>query len=125
VPRLDIIIVEDDKIIAMEVMDRLEDMGHKVMCILDSGEEAVAEILDKKPDLVFMDIRLGGKMDGIEATLKIHAEQNIPIIFLTAYSDETTLKRAKLTNHSGYMLKPFLSVELDKKMAEIIEKLKH
>lgn len=125
VSRLNIILVEDDRIIAMEVSDRLEAMGHKVISILDNGEKAVDEILDKKPDLVFMDIRLDGKMDGIDAAQKIHDKQNIPIIYLTAYSDETTLQRAKLTNPAGYMLKPFINVELHIKVAEIIDKMNH
>jgi CheY-like chemotaxis protein len=125
VSRLNIILVEDDNIIAMEVSDRLEAMGHNVMSIIDKGEQAVKEVLEKKPDLVFMDIRLEGKMDGIDAAQKIHAQQNTPIIYLTAYSDETTLQRAKLTNPAGYMLKPFINVELHIKVTEILDKMNH
>jgi PAS domain S-box-containing protein len=102
-----ILIVEDDTIIAMELMERLKDLGYEVAEIVSSGIEAINLVSSAQPNLVLMDIRLSGKMDGVEAAEKIKEEFDIPVIFLTAYADEETLCRAKKCEPFGYMLKPF------------------
>jgi PAS domain S-box-containing protein len=102
-----ILIVEDDTIIAMELMERLKELGYDVAGIVSSGTDAIDSVNSAQPDLVLMDIRLSGKMDGIEATEKIREQFDIPVIFLTAYTDEETLSRAKKTEPFGYILKPF------------------
>ena len=102
-----ILIVEDDTIIAMELMERLKDLGYHVAGLVSSGIEAIKMVDSTQPNLVLMDIRLSGKMDGIEAAEKIREKFDIPVIFLTAYADEETLFRAKKSEPFGYILKPF------------------
>ncbi|MFO7891785.1 MAG: response regulator [bacterium] len=107
-----IVIVEDEHIIAMEIQDRLENLGYNVPVLFSSGEEAVKQIKTIKPDLVIMDIMLRGEMDGIEAAEKIQNQLDIPVVYLTAYSDKNTLERAKITQPFGYILKPLEKREL-------------
>lgn len=107
-----IILVEDEIIVAADVKNRLENMGYSVLGIFDTGEEAIEKVGELKPNLVLMDIVLKGEMDGIDAALKIRELFNIPIIYLTAYSDEKTLERAKVTEPFGYVLKPFEDREI-------------
>jgi two-component system cell cycle sensor histidine kinase/response regulator CckA len=102
-----ILIVEDDAVIAMELEERLRALGYAVCGVTAYGKEAVTEAARLQPDLVLMDIRLRGAMDGIEAAAQIGARFDIPILYLTAYADEQTLERAKLTEPFGYVLKPF------------------
>jgi PAS domain S-box-containing protein len=87
-------------------------MGYEVPVIVCSGEEAIEKVKENKPDLVLMDINLFGGMDGIEAASKIHSFSDIPVIYLTAYSDDETLQRAKITEPYSYMVKPFKDREL-------------
>jgi PAS domain S-box-containing protein len=107
-----ILIVEDETIVAMSLEDDLKQLGYKVCGAVNSGEAAISKARETQPDLVLMDIQLKGDMDGIEAATKIHQQFNIPIIFLTAYADPTTLQRAKVAEPFGYLLKPFEEREL-------------
>ena len=102
-----ILVVEDDIIIALELIHRLKELGYDVPENAASGVEAIEMAEITRPDLVLMDIRLSGKMDGIEAAEKIRKQFDIPVIFLTAYADEETLCRAKNSEAFGYILKPF------------------
>ncbi len=110
--KIQILIVEDERIVAEDVKTKLEHVGYAVAGIVNSGEESVkkAEIL--KPDLVLMDIVLEGKMDGIEAAAEILSKLNIPVVYLTAYSDKKTLKKAKVTEPFGFIIKPFEAQDL-------------
>jgi len=107
-----IMLVEDEIIVAADVKLRLESMGYQVLGIVDNGEEAIKTAGEEKPNLVLMDIVLKGEMDGIEAAQKIRELYDIPIIYLTAYSDAKTLERAKVTEPFGYVLKPFEDREI-------------
>lgn len=107
-----ILVVEDEQIVALELKDRLTRMGHSVVGVVVSGEEAIEHVRRLQPDMVLLDIKLQGEMDGIEAAETIRSETNIPVVYLTAFSDETTLQRAKLTEPYGYILKPFQEREL-------------
>jgi diguanylate cyclase (GGDEF)-like protein/PAS domain S-box-containing protein len=107
-----ILIVEDEKIIALDLQRRLERFGFSVVGMAASGAEAVDLAKDREPDIILMDIRLEGEMDGIEASKRIRAQFAIPVIFLTAYTDEKTLERAKEVEPFGYILKPFKEREL-------------
>lgn len=107
-----IFIVEDDVITATELKSKLQSMGYVVAGTAGSGEEAVTKILNSKPDLVLMDIHLKGRMNGIDVSQKVKEIDEIPIIFLTAYSDSDTLEKAKLIQPSAYLIKPFDSDEL-------------
>lgn len=99
-------LVEDNKIISMELKQRLEQMGYEVFDVVNTGEEAITKATELNPDLVLMDIKLKGKMDGIEAANQINSLFHIPIVYVTAYEDEDTVKRAKVTNPKGYLVKP-------------------
>jgi response regulator RpfG family c-di-GMP phosphodiesterase len=107
-----IFIVEDEVIVAHEIAQKLKKMGHDVIGMTATGEQAVEVALREKPDLILMDIKLKGGMDGIEAASKIHAQASIPLIYLTALSDEETLQRAKITEPFAYIQKPITSREL-------------
>lgn len=107
-----ILVVEDEAIVAKDLQNRLKKFGYSVPAIASSGHEAIHKAVEIKPDLVLMDVRLKGQMDGIEAAEEIHKHLDIPIIYLTAYADENTLERAKITDPFGYLLKPFKEREL-------------
>lgn len=102
-----ILVVEDESIVAKDIQKRLREMGHAVPDIAFSAEEAIKKAAMVHPDLVLMDIMLQGSMDGIEAAKEIRERFHIPVIYLTAYSDAQTLKRAEVTQPFGYILKPF------------------
>ena len=107
-----ILVVEDEVIVAQDIAGRLKKMGYQVTATVASGEEAIEKASENKPDLVLMDIVLKGDMDGVTAAGKIQTKINVPTVFLTAYADETTLERAKITNPFGYIVKPFQQKEL-------------
>lgn len=107
-----ILVVEDEAIVAMGIKEKLEDLGHEVVDIVFNGEDAIEKAIKIEPDLILMDIVLKGDMDGIEAASEIRNRLDIPIIYLTAYSDEEILKRARMTEPYGYILKPFNNSEL-------------
>ncbi len=109
---IQIMIVEDEKIVSKDIQGMLRRIGYAVPAAVSSGEEAVQKAAEMQPDLVLMDIMLKGKMDGVEAAEQIRAQSQIPVIYLTAYADEKTLQRAKITEPHGYILKPFQEKEL-------------
>ena len=102
-----ILIVEDDGIVAMDIESRLKKLGYSVSGTVIYGEKAIEKVEELSPDLVLMDIVLKGEMDGIEAAEIIRSRFDVPVIFLTAYADEERFERAKLTIPFGYILKPF------------------
>lgn len=102
-----IMIVEDERIVAEDIRRRLQNMGYVVPSVTSSGLKAIKEVEDKSPDLVLMDIVLEGEMDGIETAEQIRSRFNIPVVYLTAYSDEKILARAKISEPFGYVIKPF------------------
>ncbi len=106
-----ILLVEDESIEAMDIKRTLESFGYNVAYVASSGEEAVEKTLEIIPDLILMDIVLKGDSDGIEAVSKIK-DLNIPVIYLTAHSEESTIERAKLTEPYGYIIKPYDRTEL-------------
>ncbi|MDD1428920.1 response regulator, partial [Dolichospermum sp. ST_sed9] len=102
-----ILIVEDEVIVARNIANQLNQLGYIVTGKVSSGQAAINQAADSKPDLILMDIIIKGDMDGITTANHIHKELDIPIIFLTAYGDEQTLERAKVTQPFGYIVKPF------------------
>lgn len=104
-PKVRVYLVEDDWIIAKEITFTLQDLDFEVIGNKDNGEEAIAEIEKKQPDLVLLDIDLAGKMSGIEVAEKLRP-LGIPYIFLTAMSDHSTIEKAKVTNPYAYLVKP-------------------
>jgi len=106
-PKGNILIVEDEAVVAADLAGKLERAGYRVVGIAADGEEALETTAAQLPDLVLMDIRLAGPMDGIETADRIRESHSIPIIYLTAHSDASTLQRASMTEPFGYILKPF------------------
>ena len=102
-----ILIVEDEPIIAEDISSALEKNEYKVSAIVYDKEEALSELLKNTPDLALLDINLDGKQDGIEIAEIIARDHHIPFVFLTSYSDKGTLEKAKHTEPSGYIVKPF------------------
>jgi len=109
-PRL--LVVEDESVVAMDIAGQLRDMGYNVCGCAYNGLDAIAQAHAERPDLVLMDVVLKGEMDGIAAAATIGAELQIPILFLTAYSDDQTVDRAAQAMPYGYLTKPFQGREL-------------
>lgn len=118
-----ILIVEDERIVAIALEKALRRMRYSVTGITDTGEAALEKLAQTQSDLVLMDIRLCGELDGIETASLIHKRHAIPVVYLTAYADEETLQRAKVTEAFGYVLKPF--EERDLRVAIEIALYKH
>ena len=106
------LIVEDEILIAEELRERLSRLGFSVIAAVDSADEGIAIATRERPDLVLMDIRLKGEKDGVQAAKEIRRQVDVPIVYLTAHSDELTVNRAKATEHDGFILKPFQRREL-------------
>lgn len=102
-----VLVVEDDRLIAAGIAKRLRVLGYAVVGQASSGDEGVSAARALRPDLVLMDIHLGRGIDGIEAARRLREELDVPVVFLTAHSDEATLQRAKLSGPHGYVLKPY------------------
>ena len=112
---LKILIVEDEYIIALDIRTMLEDLGYMVSAIASSGEESIQKASKMKPDLVLMDIKLKGGIDGVEAGEEIYRQLRIPIVYLTAFSDKATLRRINQNKNgkpSTVIYKPFDEGEL-------------
>lgn len=107
-----ILIVEDEVIVALDIQDRLSDLGYEVTGVADRGNEALELLASTRPDLVLMDIRLKGEMDGIAVAEQIRQQWCIPVIYLTAFSEDSTLQRAKVSEPFGYLIKPFEDREI-------------
>ena len=107
-----ILLVEDEAIIAMDLRQRLESLGYEVTGIAVNGEEALALAETTRPTLVFMDITIQGPIDGIETAKVLTSRMDVPVVFLTAHADSTTIARAKAARPYGYLVKPFEEREL-------------
>jgi len=107
-----ILIVEDEGIIAADIEDRLKRLGYEASGWASTGEEAIGLAVSTNPDLILMDIMLKGPMDGIEVAEQVRRQYDVPVIFLTAFSDETLLERAVAIEPFSYLLKPFNEREL-------------
>ncbi len=104
---INILIVEDELILAKDLARKLQRCGYEVVGIVDSGIKALAKVAETPPDLILMDIVLKGNLDGIATSQKIQANHQIPIIYLSSYSDRSTLKQARETHPKGYVVKPY------------------
>ena len=110
--RSKILIVEDEGVVAFNIQRKLTGLGYMVVANVPSGEEAIQAAEQHRPDLVLMDIKLEGEVDGIEAAAQIRSRFRIPVVYLTAFTNDETLNRAKLTEPYGYILKPFEAKDL-------------
>jgi PAS domain S-box-containing protein len=107
-----VFVVEDEPVVASGIVKKLEHLGYEVLGTAASGESAVRSIERYMPDIVLMDIKLSGKLDGIEAAGLVHEQLNIPVVYLTSFSDEATMERALRAGPYGYLVKPFSEREL-------------
>jgi len=107
-----ILIIENEILIARELKARLKGLDYAVVGIVLSGREAIQAASELRPDIVLMDIVLKGALDGISAADEIRTRFDIPVVYVTAYADESTLKRAKVTEPYGYIVKPFSESEV-------------
>jgi len=107
-----ILVVEDESIVSKDIQMSLKRLGYNICGSSATGEEAVYKAKETKPDLILMDIMLKGKLNGIEAAHIIKEEMDVPIIYLTAYADDSTLSKAKITEPYGYIIKPFEEIDL-------------
>ena len=112
-----VLIVEDERVFAMDLKQMLSDMGYLPFAIASSCDEAIAQASAKCPDIVLMDIRIEGPVDGIETAEVLKEKFDLPVIFLTAHADEATIQRAARTTPYGYLLKPVKSAELQSSVA--------
>ena len=117
-----ILIVEDEAIVALDLVHRLRSLGYIVSGSTATGEQAIQSAEDVRPDLVLMDIRLYGDMNGIEAAAYLRDRFDLPIIFVTAYSDNDVLKQALMVGASRFLLKPFEDEELRDAVESILGK---
>ncbi len=107
-----ILIVEDEGIVAKDIQNSLKKLGYHVPLIVSTGEDAMQAVEESQPDLVLMDIMLKGSLSGIDAANVIKDRYDIPVVFLTAYADESTLAKAKISEPYGYIIKPFKEIDL-------------
>jgi len=122
--KVNILVVEDESIVSKDIQHSLKKIGYNVVGAASTGEKAIELALSEKPDLILMDIMLKGSMNGIEAADIIKKEMSIPVIFLTAYADESTLAKAKITEPYGYILKPFKEIDIQTSVEMAIYKHK-
>ncbi|HXA22136.1 MAG TPA: response regulator [Acetobacteraceae bacterium] len=117
-----VMVVEDERIVALHLKQQLLKLGYDVVGVAASGERALRLVNELRPDVVLMDIHIEGPIDGIETTERIPAELMVPVVYLTAYSDEETLARARETRPYGYLLKPFTPRELHATIQMVLER---
>lgn len=116
-----ILIVEDEAIIALDLELKLENLGYNVVCTVSSGADALRFVQDSEVDLIFMDIFLKGKLTGVEAAVMIREEFNIPIIYNSANSDPKTFEMIKNQEDYEFLMKPFDDAELQKVINRILK----
>ncbi len=117
-----ILVVEDEIIICEDIKKALQSSGFEISGIAHSGEKALSLLESNKVDLVLMDIVLNGRLNGIETAVIIKEQYNIPVVFLTSYSDKITMKRAQEAYPCGYILKPFSEEEITDTINSAMEK---
>jgi CheY-like chemotaxis protein len=117
-----ILIVEDERLIAYDLQWRVTRLGYPVVALAASGPEAIQQALAHRPDLVLMDIRLQGRMDGIEAATVLRTLLDLPVVYLSASVDALTLARADATHPAGFLHKPLSDEDLQHTLARALRK---
>jgi DNA-binding LytR/AlgR family response regulator len=110
--KINVLVVEDESIVSKDIQYSLKKLGYNVAGVAATGQKAIELCGEKLPDIILMDIMLKGDINGIEAATRIKESYNIPVIFLTAYADENTLSKAKVTEPYAYIIKPFKEIDL-------------
>src|SRR4051812_27779691 len=117
-----VMVVEDERVVALHLKLQLTRMGYTVVSMATSGQQVLKQIQEVRPDIVLMDIHIEGPMDGIETARLIPADLQVPVIYLTAFSEEATLERARDTKPYGYLIKPFSERELHAAIQMVLER---
>jgi CheY-like chemotaxis protein len=115
-----VLIVEDERLVARELERRLRRLGYTVVALASTGIEAIHQALEHQPDLVLMDIRLRGQMDGIEAVASIRKHLNVRVVYMSAYIDEATLARAQATQPDAFLPKPFSNNSFQEMLQQVL-----
>ena len=115
-----ILIVEDERLVARDLERRLRRLGYEVVAQVATGPDAIQQALAHRPDLVLMDVRLQGQMDGIEAAGFIRTHLNIQVVYMSAYVDQTTLTRAQATRPAAFLSKPFSEASLQQTLQQVL-----
>jgi len=110
--KTNVLVVEDESIVSKDIQHSLKKLGYNVVGAAATGEKALKLVHSENPDIVLMDIMLKGDMNGIDTAAEIKKTKGLPVIFLTAYADESTLSKAKITEPYGYIIKPFKEIDL-------------
>lgn len=110
--KTNVLVIEDESIVSKDIQHSLKKLGYNVVGAASTGEKAIELAAELKPDVVLMDIMLKGQMTGIEAAEQIKSNMSVPVIYLTAYADEGTLAKAKVTEPYGYIIKPFKEIDI-------------
>lgn len=110
--KANILIVEDESIVAKDIQQSLKKLGYNVVGTCATGEDAIKEIENTKPDVILMDMMLKGKLSGVDVATHVMETMGTPVIYLTAYADESTLMRAKVTEPYAYIIKPYKEIDL-------------
>ena len=121
-PQKKILIVEDEPIIAMELQESLQAAGYLVPEIVRNADDVLSSVMKNNPDLIIMDIYLKSFIDGIDAAQRVKMIRHVPVIFLTAYPNETIRKKAMGINPEAYLLKPVQDEELHQNIKEVLKK---
>jgi CheY-like chemotaxis protein len=119
-----ILVIEDERIVARELQQTLISMGYEVPVTVASADEAIRVAAELAPDLVLMDIRIAGPADGVHIANELRRIYDLPVVFLTAYSDEATLDRAMLSEPFGYLIKPVSDTELRSAVEVALQRLR-
>lgn len=122
--KIKVVIVEDESIVAKDIQTILKNLGYNVVGVYAAGEKALADLENVQPDIVLMDIMLKGEITGIQAAEIIRERYDVPVVFLTAYADESTIEKAKTAIPYGYIIKPFKEKELETTIEMAINKHK-
>ncbi|MBZ0202277.1 MAG: response regulator [Ignavibacteria bacterium] len=119
-PKNRIAVVEDEGIVAMDISKCLSNLGYEVVFIADSGEKTIENLKQKPADLILMDVELKGLLNGMDTAKIIGESYDIPVVFLTAFEDEATLKKMDEISSYGYLVKPFEDEQLKSTVAKIL-----
>jgi CheY-like chemotaxis protein len=115
-----VLIVEDERLVARDLERRMRRLGYSVVALVSTGIEAIHQALELRPDMVLMDIRLQGQMDGIEAVVSIRQQVSVRVVYMSAYIDEPTLARARATQPNAFLHKPFTECSLRETLHHVL-----
>ena len=118
-----ILVVEDEMLIGAKISMQLTNLGYEITGVVPRGEEAILHVQENKPDIVLIDIHLRGEIDGIETALSIQKHADIPVIYLTANSDEATFNRAKISKPFAFISKPYKQLDLQRAIELTISRM--